>query len=119
MPPPIPAVSPGPTPRPLPAPTPPQQPSPTPEPYPVPLEGTVSTLVREPTCPCCASFTCGGTITVCSTASLGASLRTTTVGGVICCMLNFGGVPWLACSLSRSPPPPPPPVCLAADGSGI
>src|SRR2546429_6556911 len=109
--------SPGPTPRPLPLPTPPQHDSPTPEPYPVPLEGTVSTLLRTPICPCCGILTCGGTITVCSTASFGFSLRITTVGGVICCMLNFGGTPWLACSLSRSPPPPPPTDCFADAGS--
>src|SRR6185437_16906777 len=107
------------SPRPLPMPAPPQQDSPYPEPYPVPFEGTFSTLVSAPTLPCWLSFTCGGTIDVCSTASFGSGLRITTVGGVICFIENFGGTPLLACRMSRSPPPPPPPVTFFDEGSGM
>jgi len=65
-----------------------------------------------------ANFTCGGTITVGSTASLGCSLRTTTVGGASCSIEVLGIFPFRACSLSRSPPPPPPPAAVLEGWSG-
>ena len=47
-----------------------------------------------------ASLICGGTTTAGSTGSLGFSLRTTTMGGVICSMANLGNLPLVAASLS-------------------
>src|SRR5512142_3185857 len=114
MPPPVPPPSPGPKPGPLPDPTPPPPPEPMPPPDPVPFEGNTPCAVGSPRFGILldANCTCGGMTTVGSTASLGCSLRTTTTGGVICCIENFGNFPRVACNTSRSPPPPPPPTCV-------
>ena len=115
-PPPMPPPSPGPTPGPVPEPTPPPFPEPIPLPEPVPLEGMMAEDLGSPRLGrlFIATLISGGTTTVGSTASLGLKFRMTAVGGVICCMENFGRRPLDACSTSRSPPPPPPPACVLA-----
>src|SRR5690349_23372209 len=114
----MPPPYPGPTPGPRPLPTPPPLPLPIPPPEPVPLEGGPSTLESgSPSGPVVGSVILGGTTTVGSTGSCGFSLRTTTIGGVICWSESLGSAPLEACSLSRSPPPPPPPPpALVAEG---
>src|SRR5579862_6812822 len=110
----MPPPCPGPTPGPSPEPTPPPLPDPIPPPEPVPFDGG-----PEGRCDIgspkfgrlfIARCTCGGTTIVGSAVSLGWSLRTTIIGGTICCIASFGSLPFGACSLSRSPPPPPPPT---------
>ena len=44
-------------------------------------------------------------------------LRGTTMGGVICVMLQRGSFPRVAGSGNRSPPPPPPPALVLPAGS--
>src|SRR6202158_6360910 len=110
-PPPTPPPRPSPTPGPVPTPTPPPEPDPIPPPEPVPFDGgpegrcdigspKLGKLLE-------ASLTCGGMTTVGSAVSLGFSLRTTTIGGVICSIDCLGNLPLGAWNLSRSPPPPP------------
>src|ERR1700722_4886123 len=121
-PPPTPPPRPSPTPGPVPTPTPPPEPDPIPPPEPVPFEGgpegrcdigspRFGKLLE-------AIFTCGGMTTVGSAVSLGLSLRTTTMGGVICSIDCLGNFPLGAWNLSRSPPPPPPPACVLEGSSG-
>src|SRR5207244_8167849 len=107
------ASEPGPTPAPLPGPTPAQQPLPIPLPDPGPFErGPEIWESGSPVTMSCANWICGLPTTVGSTGRIGASLRGTAVGGVICWWANLGGDPFDADSLSRSPPPPPPPACV-------
>src|ERR1700751_2878891 len=114
-PPPMPPPRPGPTPGPSPDPTPPPEPDPIPPPDPVPFESGPFGIAAAEGSPrfgmlFIASLIWRGTTTVGSIGSLGASLRTTTIGGVNCSIANFGKRPLEAASLSRSPPPPPPPT---------
>src|SRR5581483_10015047 len=101
---------------------PPPLPEPIPPPEPVPFDGGPETLdMGSPRLGIftVGNFTCGGITTVGSTGSFGASLRTTTAGGVICSIESLGSLPLGACNLSRSPPPPPPPmVCGFLGGMG-
>src|ERR1700687_3500972 len=121
-PPPTPPPRPSPTPGPVPTPTPPPEPDPIPPPEPVPFDGgpegrcdigspKLGKLLE-------ASLTCGGMTTVGSAVSLGFSLRTSTIGGVICSIDCWAISPWAAGNLSRPPPPPPPPACVLDGGSG-
>src|ERR1700730_15793573 len=114
MPPPVPPPSPGPNPAPLPEPTPPPLPDPIPPPDPVPFDGRMACAIGSPRFGILfeASCTCGGITIVGSTASLGCSLRTTTTGGVICVIENFGSLPRVACSTSRAQYQADPPTCV-------
>src|SRR5512140_1411831 len=113
----MPPPHPGPTPGPRPLPTPPPLPLPIPPPLPVPFDGGPSTPASgSPSCPPVGRGICGGTTTVGSIGSFGSTLRTTTIGGVNCCVDSLGRLPFEACNLSRSPPPPPPPAWSGEGG---